>query len=219
MYFLVVFTFFFCVKIDAKCLNDLSVTGYTLVPNFNSNTHKYNVFIKGNSINIKGKSKYDINGLGSYMIDENKKDIIITCKNEEYKISVFKDGYKEESKAKLKNLIIEGFDISFDPDTFYYEIDSDTTPNIKYETYSYKDNVSLSEEDNIITIDVSTFDDINTYTIKINKTISVYAPKKAEKKKLTNVENTIVISFIVILDLLVLFLIYKKLFGIVKRKQ
>ena len=218
MYFLVVFTFFFCVKIDAKCLTDLSITGYTLVPKFNSNTYKYNVFIKGNSINIKGKSKYDINGLGNHIIDEAKKDIIITCKDEEYKISVFKDSYKEESKAKLKNLIIEGFDISFDPDTFYYEIDADTTPNIKYETYSYKDNVSLVEEDNIITIDVSTYDDINTYKIKINKSLPVYASKTSEKKKLTKVENTIVISSIVIFDLLILFLIYKKLFRVVKRK-
>jgi len=39
-------------------MKEISITGYELVPNFNTNTHKYNVFINGNSILIKGKSNY-----------------------------------------------------------------------------------------------------------------------------------------------------------------
>ena len=216
--FLVVLTFFFCTSISAKCLDDLTVSGYTLVPKFDNSIKKYNVFIKGNSVNIKGKSKYDIDGIGNYVIDEDKKDIIISCKNETYKITVFKDGYEEKNIAKLKNILVEGFDISFDPDVFYYEIDSDTIPKIEYIPCSYKTKVSLNEEEDIIKIDVSNYDDINTYIIKINKSIPVYANKSVEKKKLTKVENTIVISLIVIIDLFIIILVYKKFFGVIKRK-
>ena len=56
VYFLVVFTFLFCTKINAKCLSDLSVTGYTLVPNFNNNTQINSG--KKNSPPLKNFSKF-----------------------------------------------------------------------------------------------------------------------------------------------------------------
>lgn len=206
--FLEVLTFLLCINVNGKCLSDLDVTGYSLVPSFNTNTYKYNVFINGNSISIKGKTntKFEIEGLGNFDVTKNNEIYNIKCNNEIYKINVIKNSNQVESdNAYLEELFIDGVDISFDKDTFYYEIDRIDNINLHYEVENSLSVVEEIEEDNRIILNVTSYDKTktNTYIIKINdlETVSNIKKNKINTKEFNNYQKCgaiLVVGFILL---------------------
>lgn len=218
--FLEVLTFLFCINVDAKCMSDINVIGYTLVPRFDTNTYKYNVYISGNSISIKGTStnkKSIIEGLGTFDSPNNINDYTIKCDDETYLIRVFKkEEVVEKDNAYLKNISVLGYDINFKKDVFEYDIEKDENKeiNVTYELENYKSTLVYNEEDNIIKLEVTSEDktNTNTYIIKINalENVSNIENNTIKKKELNNYEKSIVI-FVLGIVLLTIMCFLKKL--------
>lgn len=208
--FLVVLTFFFCLEVEAKCLKSISVTGYQLVPSFSEDVYKYNVFINGNSVNIKADAfnKSDqITGVGNYDVKEDVTSFKVTCNEQEYTLKVFKKNNTPSSdNAYLEYLTIDGAKIDFSKDNFYYEVDDVTNINIKYDLEDARATSILEEsENNLYTITVTSFDKSNTnkYTIKINK-LKETISEQTKKTSVKELPDTVLVLVILMLGSLVL---------------
>ena len=218
--FLEVLTFLLCLNVNAKCMDDINVIGYNLVPSFSTNTYKYNVYINGNSITIKGTSKdikSKIEGLGTFDSLENINDYYITCDNEKYLIRAIKNADSiSEDNAYLSSLVIEGYDISFDKEVFNYEIDKDKDVKVNYELENYASTLVYTEEDNFIRIEVTSEDKTksNVYEIKINevKNVSTLDQKDNINKELNNYQKCGVIFGLGILLLTIMCFLKRLIF-------
>lgn len=219
--FLVVFTFFFCDFVNASCMKEISITGYELVPKFNTNTYKYNVFINGNSILIKGKSKNEnsnITGLGNYDVLSDKSEFVIECDDEKYIIKTFKDNLVEDSKdAYLSFLEVSGAYIEFDRNTFVYEIERQENIDIKYSLSDDRASAVVIENDkNEIVITVTSYDKTNVkeYIIKMNELKKVNLSNNDSKKvrEMNNYEKSGVILLLSCSVLFIINFIRKKIF-------
>jgi len=202
-------------------MKEISITGYELVPNFNTNTHKYNVFINGNSILIKGKSKNDnstISGLGNFDVLTDKGEFIITCDDEKYIIKTFKNGYVDDgSDAYLSSLEVAGNKIEFDKNQFYYEVIKNDNIDIEYDLSDDRATAIVNENDNNeIVISVTSYDKSNNldYVIKINEleNVSTKNNKKDKIREMNNLEKSIVILMLSLGVLAIMNFIRKKLF-------
>lgn len=219
--FLVVITFFFCDFVYAGCMKEISITGYELVPKFNTNTHKYNVFINGNSILIKGKSKNDnstISGLGNFDVLTDKSEFIINCDNEKYVIKTFKNGYVDDgSDAHLSSLEVIGSNLVFDKNKFHYEVVNNGDIDIEYNLSDDRATASITENDNNeIIISVTSYDKSSTleYVIKVNELENVNAltNNKDKIREMKTPAKVIVILLLSFGVLVIMNFIRKKLF-------
>lgn len=219
--FLVVITFFFCDFVYAGCMKEISITGYELVPKFNTNTHKYNVFINGNSILIKGKSKNDnstISGLGNFDVLSDKSEFIIKCDNEKYVIKTFKEGYVEDgSDAHLSSLEIIGSKIDFDKNKFHYEVIKNNELDIEYDLSDDRATALITENaNNEIIISVTSYDKSNNleYIIKVNEleNVSGENTRRNKVREMKTSMKVVVILFLSFGVLTIMNFVRKKIF-------
>ena len=174
-------------------LKNLSLSSGTI--KFNANTNNYNIQVDENTSKIKitseltdSKSKY-VNGFGNREVELktglNKVLIKVMAENESirtYTLNITRGEVKTNEtetidttiNCKIKELIIDGYEIDFLPDTLEYDltIKDEEKLDIKVEleneksTYEILDNEDL-ENESVITIKVKSEDE-NVLEYKIN---------------------------------------------------
>ncbi len=174
-------------------LKNLSLSSGTI--KFNANTNNYNIQVDENTDKIKitseltdSKSKY-VNGFGNREVELktglNKVLIKVMAENESirtYTLNITRGEVKTNEtetidttiNCKIKELIIDGYEIDFLPDTLEYDltIKDEEKLDIKVEleneksTYEILDNEDL-ENESVITIKVKSEDE-NVLEYKIN---------------------------------------------------
>ena len=174
-------------------LKNLSLSSGTI--KFNANTNNYNIQVDENTSKIKitseltdSKSKY-VNGFGNREVELktglNKVLIKVMAENESirtYTLNITRGEVKTNEtetidttiNCKIKELVIDGYEINFLPDTLEYDltIKDEEKLDIKVEleneksTYEILDNEDL-ENESVITIKVKSEDE-NVLEYKIN---------------------------------------------------
>ncbi len=236
-YIVIVLITFFSFSLKLKAISNIIVNESYLIPYFNKDIRKYNVFVAENttSINIdyiKEETDDYVEGIGKINLELgiNKLEIKVYKLDdtfENYQIYVYR-GYNEiydYESATLTNLEITGHDIDFDENKYEYLINiskEETDLEINYELKSeYSDvkligNSNLLKEQNVITITVTSKDEktTNIYTIKVNKVISTFKEDKEviETNDFTKKDNIITILIIVLSNILIVFIQIKILF-------
>lgn len=237
--FLLAVTFFsFATKV--KAITNIKVGNYSLVPYFSEYITKYNVFVNDNEENVDisvSKSDDDdyVTGIGNVELIDGKTEIILKVikKNEEiltYQIDIFKN-YKENSDlddVSLTKLIINGYDINFNPDVHEYNVNvlDDNRLDIDYETKSSEARVKITgnsnfkEGKNEVRIIVNNKDKskTNLYLLNVNKVITTFEEEPSVeivennilgREKLTKKEtNILTLSVISICSIIIIFLFY-----------
>lgn len=235
---------FFSFALKMNAISNIVVNEGSLVPFFNKEIHKYNLFVTEDKeyINIsfakENKDDY-ISGGGKINLKkgENILNIIVNKKDgtkEEYEIIVYR-GYKnikDYSSATLSKLNIKDYNINFNSNIYDYEIDVDekvTELDIDYEAtseyakVSLTGNSNLNNSKNIITITVQSKDEkiTNIYTIKVRKVISTFKDEKEETKvrPFTNEEKILTAIGIAIVSISLIYFIFKIIFRKKKKKH
>lgn len=125
-------------------LKSLSVTGFNLNPSFNSSTKNYTLPETDKSeikISATASTGATISGIGTKKLayGSNTINIVVTAEDKKtkttYTIKVNRPD-KRSSEKQLKSLVVEGFNIEFNKDTYVYDIElpNDATAiNIKAE--------------------------------------------------------------------------------------
>lgn len=234
---------FFSFALITNALSNISINGETLVPIFNKEIYKYNVYTNNEDIYINtvlSEEDSFIEGNGAFKLKEgeNKLKLKLTLKDgniKYYNLSIFLN-YKNEndlSNSLLKDLIIKNYKINFDSNVFNYNlnIEDEEQLDIRYEVNNnekviLEGNSNLKLGNNKIIITVISEDETNKsiYTITVNKTKTVYNEEiKKEKKEIikNDFDKTdkiivkIVISLVIII--IITFLFY--LFFCIKSKK
>lgn len=231
--FITFFSFYF--KINA--ISNLTVAETSLIPFFDQNIYKYNIYVDENinSINInytKDEKDDFVEGIGKINLELglNKLEIKVYKKDgtiDNYILDAYR-GYKEVKdyeSATLKSLKILGHDIAFNENQFEYLINISEDENnlaIKYEPTSEYSNVNLIgnsnliNEQNVITITVTSKDEktSNIYTIKVNKILSAFKEEinLPSNKNFTKKNLIITIILIVLSNVFLIYILIKILF-------
>lgn len=198
-------------------IENIKVDNNSLSPLFDINIRKYNYFTNEDSININVVETTDeiITGEGDYNLEEGINVVKITSsKDGEYIINVYKN-YIEEEDIYLKNLTIDGYDISFNKDKYIYDINinDEDNLNINYELSNDEGYVSIvgngnfNDSNNKIIINVN--DEVE-YLINAHKTVNVsYIQEESFiPKEMGNIKKGIVISIIITISLVLILLFY-----------
>ena len=229
---------FFSFALKMNAISNIIIDEGSIVPFFNKEIHKYNLFVSESKeyINIsftKENNDDYVNGGGKVNLKkgENVLNIVVNKLDdtkEEYTIVVYR-GYqniKDYSSATLSKLSIEGYNIDFSSNIYDYEIDVDekvTELNIKYEATSeyakvtLNGNSNLNNSENIITITVESKDEeiTNVYTIKVRKTISTFNSEKDKKETIrpfTREEKILTAIGISLVSISLIYITYKIIF-------
>ncbi len=196
-------------------LKSLSVNNYVLSPMFSSDVLEYDLKIDKNvdEINIKAIPNYEsakVTGIGKYKVASGKTTFYINVtaennSNQTYTINV----YKDKGSSKLKSLEITGYDISFNEDTYLYnltvkndvnslEIKTEASDNSQIEVIGGDD---LSVGENEIIIRVTDKDEtVTTYKVLVNR-LSV-----EEQKEIVKNNTLLIILFIIfIISIIIMF--------------
>lgn len=241
---------FFSFALKAKAITNIKVGEYSLSPYFSEYITKYNVFVNDEEENINvsvSESEEDdyVTGIGNIKLIDGKNEVILKVikKNQEiitYQVDIFKN-YKEFNSlddASLNKLIINGYDINFDPNIYEYNINiiDDNRLNIDYETKSSESTVKITgnsnfkEGKNEVRVIVNSKDKTktNVYIINVNKVVTTFEEEPSSEKlnenvlgreKLTKKEtNILTISVISICSIIIIFLFYM-LFIFSRRKH
>lgn len=231
---------FFSFTFKVKAITNIKVGNYSLVPYFSEYITKYNVFVDENIENVDvnvSKSEDDdyVTGIGNVELIDGKTEVILKVvkKNEEiltYQVDIFKN-YKEFDDiddVSLTKLIINGYDINFNPDTYEYNINvlDDNRLDIEYETKSSEAHVRITgnsnfrEGKNEVRIIVNNKDKskTNLYIINVNKVVTTFEEEPSSeivkdnilgREKLTKKEtNILTLSVISICFIIITFLFY-----------
>lgn len=188
---------FFALTIKLNALENITIKNETLAPLFDKNIYVYNVFVSENTqiITINASKEEDeiVTGTGSKSLKKGLNVIEITSyKNGSevtYKLNITRGEvvYNKET-SHLNSITIEGVDLDFEKDKYYYEIDTDKDRlDINYEldnplqTVKASGDIILNKEENYIKLEVTSEDKKSetTYIIKANK------PKKIIHEKET----------------------------------
>ncbi len=240
---------FFSFALKVKAITNIKVGNYSLVPYFSEYITKYNVFVDDGVENINidvSKSEEDdyITGIGNVELIDGKNEVILKVikKNQEiftYQVDIFKN-YKENDEiddATLNKLVINGYDIDFNPSIYEYNVNilDDNRLDIDYETNSSSSNVkvtgnsNLREGKNEVRLIVTSKDKskINEYIINVNKVITIFKEESSIEEvnnnilgrdKLTKKEtNILTLSVISICSIIIIFIFYL-LFFLNRRK-
>ena len=236
---------FFSFALKVKAITNIKVDNYSLVPYFSDYIMKYNVFVDDDtsnvnvSVNMSEEDDY-VTGIGNIELIDGINEVILKVvkKNKEiltYQVNVYKN-YKEDpdnDNVNLKSLIINGYDISFDPNVYEYNINilDDIRLNIEYETVSDNSNVritgnsNLREGKNEIRLIVSNKDKskMSVYVLNVNKLVTTFNEESTKKeikddtnilgkdkltKKETNIITLVVISICSILIVFVFYMLF-----------
>lgn len=214
----------------SHALTNISINNNKLIPEFDINTHTYNIFVNSKTeiitINVETEGNEIVTGSGSKSLKKGLNEInIISYINEEqvatYKLNIIRGEYKPSKKdATLKNITIKGHEINFTSEKNEYSIEASKEENkldITYEQTSPTSKVkmtgdlNLNKEENIIKLEVTSEDKktSNTYIIKVNKKI----PKDKKTKKRTSIfdgrdftsyELRMIITGLIILGLIII---------------
>lgn len=191
---------FFSFALISNALSNISINEESLIPIFNKNVYKYNVYTNKNEININAVLDEEddfIEGTGVVKLKEgeNKIKLKLKLKNgniKYYNLSIFLN-YKvknDSSNAVLKDLSIKNYNIDFDSNVLNYNINIEDEEflDIKYkvnnnEKVKLEGNSNLKLGNNKIIITVISEDENNKsiYTINVNKTKTVFNETKAKK--------------------------------------
>lgn len=191
----VVFTFFSFAR-ETYAISNISVENNTLIPSFNEQITKYNVYVTKETQNVNVSASLSetddyITGTGNINIVDGKNEVILKVIKKDgqiasYTVVIFKN-YEENSdtdNATLSKLKIEGYEIDFDTETFEYKIDiaNEERLDISYEQTNENSTVKISGNSNFkigenivqITVISKSKNNSNTYTLKIIKTVDVF---------------------------------------------
>lgn len=199
---------FFSFILNLNALSNITLSIGTLVPYFNKNIYKYNIYVSNETdeINISAVLEETDNymeGTGNIKLplDENIIKLNLFEKDgniKTYIIKVFKDSKKpvDVNNSLLKKLEIKNYNLNFDSNVFSYDINitNENELNINYEAFNNNANIKLTGNSNlksgnnkiIITV---TSEDKNTksiYEINVNKTSEVFKEEKNKDKKETS---------------------------------
>lgn len=194
-------------------IDNIVINNANLVPSFSKSTKIYNVFVSEDkeiiTINASKEENEIVTGTGSISLKKGLNTIEIASfiddkETSRYIINITRGENKFlEDDSSLNNIIIDGYDISFDKSIYNYEIDAKNTDerlNISYQ----KDNplskvyingdVILKNKENIIKLEVESANKKNTtiYTIKVNKDIDKSFYVNEEKKELSDFDLKII---------------------------
>ncbi len=240
---------FFSFTLNVKAISNIKVGDYELSPYFSDYITKYNVYVDSEveNINISVTESEDddyVTGIGNTILSDGKNEVILKVikKNQEiitYEVDIFKN-YQEDKDlddANLTKLVVNGYDINFDPDVHEYNINviDDVRLNIDYETKSSESSVRITgnsnfrEGKNEVRVIVNSKDKSNTnvYTLYVNKIVTTFEEESSEvveinilgRDKLTKKEtNAITVSLISICSIIIMFLFYL-LFILNRRKH
>ena len=212
------------INIKIYALDKITINNDNLIPIFEKDLKKYNYFTSSDKvlISVKKSENEIINGDGLFEVKDGENEfIIISNIDGEYIINVYKNYQKKELEfGKLKSLRIDGYDIDFDSDKYEYDIviNNEDMLNINYELLndsSYVDvkgNGNFNKETNLIVINV---DDINTYKIKVHKTINVIKKineENNEVKEMNYAKKEIVKLIIITISCIIVFGMFYLLF-------
>ena len=212
------------INIKIFALEKITINNDNLIPIFEKDLKKYNYFTSSDKvlISVKKSENEIINGDGLFEVKDGENEfIIISNIDGEYIINVYKNYQKKELEfGKLKSLRIDGYDIDFDSDKYEYDIviNNEDMLNINYELLndsSYVDvkgNGNFNKETNLIVINV---DDINTYKIKVHKTIDVIkniSEEDNEIKEMSYAKKEIVKLIIITISCIIVFSMFYILF-------
>ena len=212
------------INIKIYALDKITINNDNLIPIFEKDLKKYNYFTSSDKILINVKKSEDeiINGDGLFEVKDGENEFIISSNIDgEYIITVYKNYQKKELEfGKLKSLKIDGYNIDFNSDKYEYDIviNNEDMLNINYELLndsSYVDvkgNGNFNKETNLIVINV---DDINTYKIKVHKTIDVIkniSEEDNEIKEMSYAKKEIVKLIIITISCIIVFIMFYILF-------
>ncbi len=215
-------------------VSNISINDYKLVPEFNENIKKYNVFVNSKTeiirINIDLSTDEEATGVGSISLKKGLNEIKINIyKNEElidvYTLNIIRgETFIYDDEANLKDLSIEGFNIDFKSDIYEYYIDTKEgdTINLKYET-PYPDmlvKVTKNSKDIYVKVTSVNRKVSNTYHISVNRTETTFAKDKSKKgifdnkefskSELSLIKMTISLVILFIISILFYFIFIKK---------
>lgn len=235
---------FFSFSFNVFGITNLIVSEGTLIPYFDKEIHKYNIYIGENvdyiNINYTKEETDDyVEGIGKISLKNGINNLKILVKklngiSEIYTIVAYKGfkDIKDYESATLTNIEIAGYNIEFDENIFEYVINIDEkenelninyTPKSEYSHVKLVGNTNLFETENIITLTVTSKDEkiANIYTIKANKVISTFNENKVKQndqnKVFTKGDMIITVILISIVTLLLLFILFKLFF--LKKKR
>lgn len=212
------------INIKVLALEKITINNDNLIPIFEKDLKKYNYFTNSDNvlINVQKDENEIIDGDGLFEIKDGENEFIINSNIEgKYIINVYKNYQKKELEfGKLKNLEIDGYNIDFNSDKYEYDIviNDEDMLNINYELLndsSYVDvigNGNFNKETNLIVINV---DDINTYKIKVHKTIDVIKninEEDNEIKEMSYAKKEIVKLIIITISCIIVFGMFYILF-------
>lgn len=182
---------------DDNTLKSLSVSGYSITPNFSKDILEYNITVPNEAANIKvnaevnnAKAKVEIIGGSDLQVGNNKVEVKVTAQNgttKSYIINVKKDDKTDDGNTKLDDdatlsrLYIGGYTLSpvFNKNTNVYTIyvgeavgglDVEATPTSKKATAEIKGNNGWKYGMNTVTIEVTAESgNKNIYIVNVNR--------------------------------------------------
>lgn len=229
---LIIITFLLYIN-NCNALENISINNVSLSPVFDKNIKVYNAFVSEDkeiiTINVVSEENEIITGSGSISLKKGLNENYIMC----YKNDVLIDKYilnivrgdleYREDDSFLKNLIIEGYDINFDKNNYYYEISDvkEDRINLYYErenplsVVKVSGDVILKKEENIIKIEVTSENKNNksTYIIKVLKKINNVLKESSEKEYSDfelKVIRIIIISIILTIIIIMTYFTFKR---------
>ena len=234
---------FFSFALKVKAITNIKVGDYSLSPYFSDYITKYNVFVDDDienidiSVSMSEEDDY-VTGIGNTKLSDGKNEVILKVikKNQEiitYEVDIFRN-YKENNDvddASLTKLIINGYDINFDPNIYEYNVNilDDNRLGIDYETKSSESTVKITgnsnfrEGKNEVRVIVNSKDKskTNVYIIYVNKVVTTFEEESSNEikeenilgrdkltKKETNILTTSVISICSILITFIFYLLF-----------
>lgn len=193
---------FFSFIIKCKSVTNITLDEGSLVPFFNKEIHKYNVYLHESidEINIKAvleESEYT-EGFGNIKLKTGENEVILKVFDKNGNVKIYtlnilrgNEPVVKSDNSLLKSLKIKNYNLDFSSNVFTYNINilDENELNIEYTPYNVKSfvkmdgNSNLKSGNNKILITVTSEDETNksVYEININKTLDVF--KEEEKKE------------------------------------
>ena len=122
----IIFTFLLFLSFKVYAIENISINSEALIPYFSSEIHIYNYYTLEDSIKIvitssKGEK---VNGYGVFNLSEGENIFKVSSSIDgDYIIRVYKNYKNETSEAKLKSLIVEGYELNYNEEIYEYYID------------------------------------------------------------------------------------------------
>lgn len=189
-----------------NAVENIKINNYSLSPEFNKNSHIYNVYTNKDreiiTIIAEAEEGEIVTGTGSKSLQLGLNTFIVSGK-EDYIVNVFRGEDINDSSALLKYLNVDGFD----KNTFIYYVNS--IDEVNYITESPTAKTKLYYDDNAVKIDVINSKVINTYTIYFNNEIESDISNKSDSIDLLQIKIDIIV-FISILMISLTYVLFKK---------